>query len=40
MNHIDFFAKRDAIDLDQETIQLLGARLFNDLAAGYELTRG
>lgn len=41
MNHIDFFAKRDAFDLDQETIRLLGARVFNDLAAGYgQLTRG
>lgn len=41
MNHIDFFAKRDAVDIDQETIQLLGARVFNDLAASYSLlTRG
>lgn len=41
MDHLDFFAKRDAIDLDQETIQLLGARIFNDLASGYsQLTRG
>ena len=41
MNHIDFFAKRDAVDIEQETIQLLGARVFNDLAASYSLlTRG
>lgn len=41
MDHIDFFAKRDAVDLDQETIQLLGARVFNDLASAYgQLTRG
>lgn len=41
MDHIDFFAKRDAVDLDQETIQLLGARVFNDLASAFgQLTRG
>ncbi|MHA6688563.1 hypothetical protein [Mesorhizobium sp. A556] len=41
MGHIAFFAKRDAADLDQETIQLLGARIFNDLASAYgQLTRG
>ncbi|MFC6654109.1 hypothetical protein ACFQEX_00430 [Roseibium salinum] len=41
MDHIDFFAKRDAVDLDQETIQLLGARIFNDLGSAYgQLTRG
>ena len=41
MDHIDFFGKRPAADLDQETIQLLGARVFNDLASAYgQLTRG
>lgn len=41
MDHLDFFGKRDAIDLDQETVQLLGARVFNDLSAGFgQLTRG
>lgn len=41
MDHIDFFAKRDAVNLDQETIQLLGARIFNDLGSAYgQLTRG
>jgi hypothetical protein len=41
MDHIDFFAKRDAVDLDQETIQLLGARIFNDLGSAFgQLTRG
>lgn len=41
MDHIDFFARRDAVDLDQETIQLLGGRVFNDLASAYgQLTRG
>lgn len=41
MDHIDFFARRDAVDLDQETVQLLGARIFNDLASAYgQLTRG
>jgi hypothetical protein len=41
MNHIDFFAKRTAVDLDQETIQLLGARIFNDLGSAYgQLTSG
>jgi hypothetical protein len=41
MDHLDFFAKRDAVDIDQETIQLLGARIFNDLASAYgQLTRG
>ena len=41
MDHINFFAKRNAVDLDQETIQLLGARIFNDLGSAYgQLTRG
>ena len=42
MNHIDYFAKRDSTgDLDLETVQLLGARIFNDLASAYgQLTRG
>lgn len=41
MDHIDFFGKREATDLDQETIQLLGARIFNDLGSAYgQLTRG
>lgn len=41
MDHIDFFAKRDTDDLNQETVQLLGARVFNDLASAYgQLTRG
>ncbi|MBL8599764.1 MAG: hypothetical protein JNL14_18675 [Devosia sp.] len=42
MNHIDYFAKLDSTgDLDLETVQLLGARIFNDLASAYgQLTRG
>lgn len=41
MDHLDFFAKRSTVDLDRETIQLLGARVFNDLASAYGLlTRG
>lgn len=42
MNHIDFFAKRDRTgDLDLETVKLLGARIFNDLASAYgQITRG
>jgi hypothetical protein len=42
MNHLDYFAKRDpAGHTDTETVQLLGARVFNDLAAAYGLvTRG
>lgn len=41
MNHLDFFAKVPAKDLDQETVQLLGARVFNDLASAYgQTTRG
>jgi hypothetical protein len=35
MDHLDFFAKRHAVDLDQETVQFLGARVFNDLASAY-----
>ena len=42
MDHIDYFAKRDSTrNLDLETVQLLGARIFNDLASAYgHLTRG
>lgn len=42
MSHIDYFAKRDSTgDLDLETVQLLAARIFNDLASAYgQLTRG
>src|SRR5690606_3494109 len=41
MDHLDFFAKRQAVDLDQETVQLLGARVFNDFASSYgQVTRG
>lgn len=41
MDHLDYFAKRQAVDLDLETIQLLGARVFNDFASGYsQLTKG
>jgi hypothetical protein len=41
MDTFDFFAVRKPKDLDQETVQLLGARMFNDLAAAYgQLLRG
>lgn len=41
MDYLDFFAKRAAKDIDQETVQLLGARVFNDLASAYaQVTRG
>lgn len=42
MNHIDHFAKQgSADDLDVETVQLLGARIFNDLASAYgQITHG
>ena len=41
MGMLDFFAVRKAKDLDQETVQFLGARIFNDLASAYgEMLRG
>lgn len=41
MDHIDFHAVLPPQDLDQETIQLLGARLFNSMASAYgQLIRG
>lgn len=41
MNHLNYFSKRDFKDINEETIQLLGARVFNDLASAYgQLTRG
>lgn len=42
MTHIDHFSKLDSTgDLDKETVQLLGARVFNDLASAYgQVTKG
>lgn len=41
MDHIDFHAVLQAENLDQETVQMLGARMFNDLTSSYgQLTRG
>lgn len=41
MDHLDLFAKRPAEHIDQETVQMLGARVFNDLASAYgQITRG
>lgn len=42
MNHLDYFAKLESSnDLDLETVQLLGGRVFNDLGSAYgQLTRG
>lgn len=41
MDHLDFHAVLAANDLDQETVQMLGARMFNDLASAFgQLTRG
>lgn len=33
MDTLEFFSVRKPVDLDQETVQLLGTRVFNDLAA-------
>lgn len=41
MDHMDFHAVLRAKDLDQETVQMLGARMFNDLSSAFgQLTRG
>lgn len=41
MDTLDFFCRRPSKDIDQETVQLLGARIFNDLASSYgQLLRG
>ena len=41
MNHMNFHAVLTAKDLDQETVQMLGARMFNDLASAFgQLVRG
>jgi hypothetical protein len=41
MDTLDFFSRRASTSLDQETVQLLGARMFNDFAAAYgQLLRG
>ncbi len=41
MDHIDFHVVLPPADADQETIQLLGARGFNDLASAYgQMLRG
>jgi hypothetical protein len=40
MDFLDFFARRKPTDLDQETVLLLGARVFNDLAASFGMLVG